>query len=88
MNPEYEKLGIDPINIWMRNILGETIQVKDCNKIDELVEKMLMNRDSYKEKIDKFVSEAMYNIGHSAEVGGKYIIGVVQEKINERKKEN
>ena len=88
MNPEYEKLGIDPINIWMRNILGETIQVKDCNKIDELVEKMLINRDSYKEKIDKFVSEAMYNIGHSAEVGGKYIIGVVQEKINERKKEN
>ncbi|MBQ3409045.1 MAG: membrane protein insertase YidC [Clostridia bacterium] len=88
MNPEYEKIGIEPINIWSRNVMGEAVPVDECNKIDEVVEKILKERDNYKEKIENLVNDSVYNIGHSAEVGANYIIEAIQNKIQERKEEN
>ena len=41
----------------------------------------------YNEKITKMVEEYVYNLGNSAEFGAKYIIDVIQNKIEERKKE-
>ena len=38
-------------------------------------------------KISKLMEESVYNIGNSSEVGGKYIIKSIKNKINERKKE-
>ena len=88
MNPEYEKIGIEPINIWSRNVIGQVVPVSECNKVDEVVEKMLKDNESYKEKIEALVNESVYNIGNSAEVGANYIIEAIQNKINERKKDN
>lgn len=87
MNPDYEKLEIEPINIWSRNVMGQSISVEDCRKINEVVEKILKEKDDYKEKIEKLVNDSVYNIGNSAEVGANYIIEAIQNKINERKKE-
>ena len=88
MNPEYEKNGIEPINIWVRNVIGEVISVDKCYKINELFEKILKEKDEYKDRIENLVNESVYNIGHSAEVGANYIIQIIQNKINERKKES
>ena len=87
MNPDYEKLEIEPINIWSRNVMGKSITVEDCKKIKEFVEQILSEKDEYKEKIEKLVNDSVYNIGHSAEIGADYIIEAIQNKINERKKE-
>jgi len=87
MNPDYEKLEIEPINIWSRNVMGQSISVEDCKKINEVVERILKEKDDYKEKIEKLVNDGVYNIGKSAEVGANYIIEAIQNKINERKKE-
>ena len=46
---------------------------------------MLNNADKYKDRIEKFVNEYVYNLGHSAEVGAEYIIGEVIKKIQEKK---
>ena len=54
-------------------------------KVASVVEEMLNNADKYKDRIDKFVHEYVYNLGHSAEVGGDYIIDAVVRKINEKK---
>lgn len=88
MNPEYKKISVEPINIWSRKELGEVISIDECKDIDKTVEKMLKESSKYSEKIKKLVDETVYNIGHSAEVGANYIISAVQEKINERKKDN
>ena len=86
MNPEYKKINVEPINIWSRKELGEIISIEECNNIDKVVEKMLDQSSMYSERINKLVKDTVYNIGHSAEVGAKYIISAVQQKINERKK--
>lgn len=87
MNPEYEKIGIEPFNIWVRNQIGEVVSVENCKNIDKVVSKMLNESTKYEEKINKLVNESVYNIGKSGEVGANYIIEAIQEKINKRKKE-
>ena len=85
MNPEYEKIGVEPFNIWARNEIGEVISVKNAKNIDKLVEKILNHQDEYREKIAKLKQDSMYNIKKSAKVGAKYIIKCVQEQIRRRK---
>lgn len=87
MNPDYEKIGVEPFNIWTRTEIGEVVPVDKCNEINKVVVKMLKDKSKYKTKIKKLVDESVYNIGHSGEVGANYIIEAIQEKINERKKE-
>lgn len=85
MNPEYKKIDVEPINIWMRDSIGATLKPQEMEKVASVVEEMLNNADKYKDRIDKFVHEYVYNLGHSAEVGGDYIIDAVVRKINEKK---
>lgn len=88
MNPDYKKIDIEPINIWSRNVIGQVVPVEDCDKVNEVVEKMLKENEEYREKIDDLVKDSVYNLGNSAEVGANYIVDVIQNKIQERKKEN
>ena len=87
MNPEYEKIGVEPINVWARKEIGEVVAVEDCKKIDKTVENMLKDNVKYNKKINELVNDSVYNIGNSAEVGANYIIETIQNKINQRKKE-
>ena len=88
MNPEYQKIDIEPFNIWVRNEIGEVVSVDNCKDINKVVSKMLEEGKKYEEKINKLVNDSVYNIGKSGEVGADYIINTIQEKINKRKKEN
>lgn len=85
MNPEYEKINTPPINIWMREVIGAVVKPDELEKLPEAVERLLSGRDEYREKIDRFVHEYVYNLGNSGEVGAKYIINEIQKKIKERK---
>lgn len=85
MNPEYEKIGIEPFNIWARNETGKVVRLDEIDKLNEIINKMLENTEEYREKISKLVQDSVFNIGNSAEIGAKYIIQAIQEKINERK---
>jgi len=87
MNPDYKKIDVEPFNIWARNEIGQVVPVDECKNINKVVNQMLDDNLKYQEKIDKLVSESVYNLGNSAEVGATYIINAIQEKINERKKE-
>ncbi len=85
MNPEYEKINTPPINIWMREVIGVVVKPDELEKLPEAVERLLSGRDEYRERIDRFVHEYVYNLGNSGEVGAKYIINEIQKKIKERK---
>lgn len=86
MNPEYKKLGIEPFNIWAREEMGKLIKLDDLNRINSVIDDMVKNKKKYQKKIENLVKEYVYNLGKSSEVGAEYIIGVIQDKIKERKK--
>ena len=86
MNPKYQEIDVEPINIWGREEIGEVVKVSEAGKIDKVVEKMLKNPEKYRERIIKLRKETVYNLGKSGKIGGEYIISLVQKQIRERKK--
>ena len=85
MNPEYKKINIEPINIWIRNKIGKLLSLKEIKNIDKEIDEILKNYQKYQKSIAKITKECVYNIGSSGEVGGDYIISAIEEKIKERK---
>ena len=81
MNPEYKKINVEPMNIWMREEIGKILKLDEIGKAADTVKKMLDNSEQYRQHIEQLVNENVYNIGHSAEVGGKYIIEQIQKAI-------
>ena len=82
MNPEWEKIDIVPINIELRTIVGTNVNLDQLDSIPDIINNLLDYRDYYEKRIIDYASEQVYNIGHSAEVGGKYIV----ERLMEIKK--
>ena len=86
MNPNYKDLNIEPINIYARNKIGKSLDLDKLNSIKETIGDLLKNDEKYSKLVMKFYEEHVYNIGKSSEVGARYIINVIQEKIEERRK--
>ena len=84
MNPEYEKIGVEPINIWMREVLGKVVKPEEMQKIPDTVQYLLDHAQEYHDTIESFVIEYVYNLGISAEVGARYIIDQVFGQVETR----
>jgi len=84
MNPEWKMINVEPIDIWIRNEIGISIDVENLSYIGSFVMNLINSVDDYQEKISRIFNEYVYNAGHSAEVGGKYIINKIKEKNNEQ----
>ena len=87
MNPEYKKIGIEPLNIWMRYEIGRVLKLDEIDKTADTAAKMLAASDTYQASIDRFVKEYVYNLGSSASVGAKYIIQEIQKAIKRHKEQ-
>ena len=79
--------GIEPLNIWMRYEIGRVLKLDEIDKTADTVAKMLAASDTYKDSIDQFVKEYVYNLGSSASVGAKYIIQEIQKAIKRHKEQ-
>lgn len=84
MNPEYQKIDTVPINIWMREVIGKVVKPDHMEEVPAAVDYLLSHAQEYHEKIDAFTNEYTYNLGHSAEVGGRYIIKQVFDQVKAR----
>ena len=86
MNSNYEEIGIEPINIWCRNKIGEELDLDQLDDIEKTVDNMLKSSKEYKKKINDMTNEYVYNLGTSGEKGAEYIIECIQNKVSERSK--
>ncbi len=87
MNPEYEKISVKPLNIWMREEIGKIVKPENIAEISDVIDYMFDNSDYYREKISSVVEEYVYNLGRSSEVGARYIVQEIQNTIKKRKEE-
>lgn len=86
MNSEYQKIDTVPLNILLRDEIGKSLNLDELDYIADEIKDLLAKKDYYQAKIEEFVSKYVFNLGCSAEIGGKYIIERIQNKIDERKK--
>ena len=80
MNPEYEVLGITPLDISLRVEIGKSVDLDKLDTIGNIVEDMLNSSEAYCEKITDVVERYLFNSGCSGEVGGQYILDALANK--------
>ena len=81
LNPEWEKLGITPLEIALRDKIGVSLD-KDAVKgrIAETVSSMLTKRDEWRSQIAAVRDENVFNPGKCGAVAADYIIKTLSEK--------
>lgn len=85
MNPDYDKIKEVPIDITIRNEIGYALELSEIDRVGEAVDDLINNADKYHDVIARSREERVYNIGSSAEVGAKYIISAIQQKVADRR---
>lgn len=73
-NPDWQKVGIEPVDISLRNQVGASFDPANATEIGETIEKMLASQSDWADKIEKTRDELIFNVGHGAEVAGEYLL--------------
>ena len=75
INPNYERIPAVPLDIALRDEIGISVDVSELGNIGDLCEKLIREKDDWRERITGIVERYIYNIGDGAGNGAEYIIG-------------
>ena len=73
-NPDYEKLPEIPLEISIRDKIGEIISLSDMEVLPEKIQILCQNPDIIKSKIQKIRGELIANLGNSSKIEVEYIL--------------
>ena len=79
-NPNWEKLGITPIDFIQREEWGRNLDKDQLDRVNEVATELLAHPEEWREKILKFREENIYNIGHCGQVTADYIISRLTDR--------
>lgn len=79
-NENWQATGIEPVEIAWRNKVGKSLKPEDLSELSATITDMIENADTWKAKIEQIRNESIYNLGHSGEVAGKYILNTILEQ--------
>ena len=85
MNPDYEQIDIEPINILLRDQIGRRLKPTEMDRLPTVVAELLNSREYYQEKIEQLAHEHIYHIDDSTEIYANYLIETILKKISEKK---
>jgi len=80
-NKEYEKIGLEPFEISIRDKIGEIVSIQNIESIPERIEFLYGHVTEFKSKIEKIRNDAVFNIGKSGQVAADEIIRIINEKV-------
>ena len=79
-NKEYEKIGLEPFEISIRDKIGEIVSTQKIETIPERIEFLYDHINDFQNKIQKIRNDAIFNIGKSGKVMANEIIRIINEK--------
>lgn len=85
-NPEYTKLGIEPLELSLRDKFGFRVDPKHMEGLAERLNALL--QDQQQETIRALREKYIANFGHSGEIGARYLIETIQQHIQKQKENN
>lgn len=80
MNPDYDKINTIPVNIALRSVIGESMEVSEISNITTKIQNLADNRMAYRDAIEKTLQEHVYNVGMSRKIYGRYVIRSISGK--------
>lgn len=84
LNPNWERIECEPIEITLRNEIGVSIEKGEVVNVREHVEYLLSHSSEYEDSINKALHKAVYNVGSAGRVGAGYILKSLSEKAKSR----
>lgn len=82
-NENYEKIGIVPQDIALRDIVGKSVNKEDLVNVKDIVNDLISDT-TYKEKLLKLRETYFYNFGSNGKYGVTYLLSQLKKK-QERK---
>ena len=82
MNMQWRKIDIEPMDFWLRSRIGHSLDTDKLGETEATARHLLESGDEFSASIEKLMKEHLYNMGSTAEVGGKYIIGQIDNLRN------
>ena len=80
LNPNYEKIGLTPIDISLRNEIGVSLNLDELFKLKDTVDELFEEQEKYSSAIERVMTKYLFNIGESGKVGGKYLLTTLVNK--------
>jgi len=78
-NPEYQKIGIEPIEAGVRSQIGEVVSPDRLSEIPAAVDRLCEKAGDWQDVIRELRNRSIYNIGSSAKVSADYISQVAAD---------
>ncbi len=75
LNPNWEKLGITPLDYTLRERIGTSLDKDQLDRAGKVAEDMLQNAEKWQAQIRQAREENIFHPGESGRVAAEYIIG-------------
>ena len=85
-NPDYEKLGIEPLEFSLRSQVGLRVDPQKLEGLADRLRVQMENREENKQRLLSLRDTYIANFGSSGKVGARYILQQLKER--QTKKEN
>lgn len=86
-NPDYVKLGIEPQELRLRNMIGIPVEIKEAGQAGEYVQKLLDHSTEWSDRIRNVRNDLIANFPDSAKVSARAILHAVVEQQKKREEE-
>lgn len=72
--PTYEELGIEPLEVTVRDTIGQIVAPTEVGRIGEVVRTMAKDAERWRERIRHLRDKWLFNFGHSGTAGAAAIL--------------
>ena len=84
MNDRYEELEIEPFEVYVRNKIGESLDIIEIEKLAAVVKDIMANKERYVSEIVRLRNENIYNFLNAAHENAKAIIQTLKDSTTQR----
>ena len=74
LNPNWERIGITPLRISLRDAIGRSLDKDELEKAEEVIAEMESHPEEWREKIFKVREKNIFNLGTAGKTAAEYII--------------
>lgn len=86
MNPEWEKIDVEPFDIRIRDRIGASLDVDKLGGAKAVIGRLIAETPAYYNTISELKKNTFFHIGESAKVSGQYILASLQKKQKSKTK--
>ena len=76
-NAKYKELNIEPLELSLRSKIGVIVSPERLDTVPAVINELMSNYGLYKKRLAMLREQNVYNFGHSADIGAKYINDLV-----------